>query len=130
MSAITSNVGATILPFPAPAIAGERRRYSSIEAGLTAVPCLVRDDLSPFQQLAGMLVENRDRQSLTPIEEAVAVQQLAGMDGVTAKEITATTGIKTKEIRQSVTVASSEVGGHMRLPLRPDVGPKRRFGRV
>ena len=90
-------------------IAGERRKYSSIEAGLTAVPCLVRDDLSPFQQLAGMLVENRDRQGLTPIEEAVAIQQLAGMDGVTAKEITATTGIKTKEIRQSVTVASSEV---------------------
>ncbi|HEX3980452.1 MAG TPA: ParB/RepB/Spo0J family partition protein [Acidimicrobiales bacterium] len=90
-------------------IAGERRKYSAIAAGLATIPVYVRDDLSPVHQVAGMLVENIGRDDLTPVEEAVAIQQLAGFDGVTQKDITAMTGIKAGKVRQALIVARSEV---------------------
>src|ERR1700728_2566614 len=62
-------------------VAGERRKYSAIKAGLSSIPVFVRDDLSPIHQLAGMLVENHDRDGLTPTAEAVAIAQLAGFAG-------------------------------------------------
>jgi ParB/RepB/Spo0J family partition protein len=90
-------------------IAGERRKYSAIAAGLATIPVYVRNDLSPVHQVAGMLVENIGRDDLTPVEEAVAIQQLAGFDGVTQKDITAMTGIKATKVRQALIVARSEV---------------------
>jgi ParB family chromosome partitioning protein len=90
-------------------IAGERRKYSAIAAGLATIPVYVRNDLSPAHQVAGMLVENIGRDDLTPVEEAVAIQQLAGFDGVTQKDITAMTGIKAGKVRQALVVARSEV---------------------
>ena len=90
-------------------IAGERRKYSAIAAGLATIPVYVRNDLSPVHQVAGMLVENIGRDDLTPVEEAVAIQQLAGFDGVTQKDITAMTGIKAGKVRQALIVARSEV---------------------
>jgi ParB family chromosome partitioning protein len=90
-------------------IAGERRKYSAIAAGLVTIPVFVRNDLSPVHQVAGMLVENIGRDDLTPVEEAVAIQQLAGFDGVTQKDITAMTGIKATKVRQALIVARSEV---------------------
>ena len=50
-------------------IAGERRKYSAIKAGLSTIPVFVRDDLSPVHQVAGMLVENHDREGLTPAKK-------------------------------------------------------------
>jgi ParB family chromosome partitioning protein len=90
-------------------IAGERRKYSAIKAGSTTIPVFVRDDLSDLHQVAGMLVENHDRDGLTPTEEAVAIQQLAGFDGVTQRDITAMTGIKAGEVRTALKVAGSLV---------------------
>ena len=83
-------------------IAGERRKYSAIKAGLATIPVFVRDDLSPVHQLAGMLVENHDREGLTPTEEAVAIQQLAGFEGVTQRDITTMTGIKAGDVRTAL----------------------------
>ncbi len=90
-------------------IAGERRKYSAMAAGLATIPVYVRNDLSAVHQVAGMLVENIGRDDLTPVEEAVAIQQLAGFDGVTQKDITAMTGIKAGKVRQALIVARSEV---------------------
>jgi ParB family chromosome partitioning protein len=90
-------------------IAGERRKYSAIKAGLSTIPVFVRDDLSPVHQVAGMLVENHDREGLTPTEEAVAIQQLAGFEGVTKRDITTMTGIKAGVVRTALKVAASEV---------------------
>ncbi|HVA06885.1 MAG TPA: ParB/RepB/Spo0J family partition protein, partial [Acidimicrobiales bacterium] len=90
-------------------IAGERRKYSAIKAGRSAIPVFVRDDLSPVHQLAGMLVENHERDGLTPTEEAVAIQQLAGFEGVTQRDITTMTGIKATEVRTALKVAASDV---------------------
>ena len=77
--------------------------------GWRPFPVFVRDDLSPVHQVAWMLVENHDREGLTPTEEAVAIQQLAGFEGVTQKDITAMTGIKAGVVRTALKVASSEV---------------------
>jgi len=90
-------------------IAGERRKYSAIKAGLSTIPVFVRDDLSPIHQVAGMLVENHDREGLTPTEEAVAIQQLAGFEGITQRDITTMTGIKAGVVRSALKVAASEV---------------------
>src|SRR5580658_1163774 len=90
-------------------IAGERRKYSAIKARLATIPVFVRDDLSPVHQLAGMLVENHDREGLTPTEEAVAIQQLAGFEGVSQRDITTMTGIKAGVVRTALKVAASEV---------------------
>jgi ParB/RepB/Spo0J family partition protein len=75
-------------------IAGERRKYSAIKAGLGTIPAFVRDDLSPVHQVASMLIENHDREGLTPTEEALAIQQLAGFEGISQNDITIMTGIK------------------------------------
>jgi ParB family chromosome partitioning protein len=90
-------------------IAGERRKYSAIEAGLDTIPVFVRRDLSDVQRLAGMLIENTDREGLTVIEEAVTLQRLAGFEGMTTKSVSALTGIKPAIIRHAVKVANSEV---------------------
>ena len=90
-------------------IAGERRKYSAIKAGLSIIPVFVRNDLSPVRQVAGMLVENHDREGLTPTEEAVAIQQMAGFVGVTQRDITTMTGIKAGVVRTALKVAASEV---------------------
>jgi ParB family chromosome partitioning protein len=90
-------------------IAGERRKYSAIKAGVATIPVFVRDDLSPVHQVASMLVENHDREGLTPTEEAVAIQQLAGFEGITQRDITTMTGIKAGVVRSALKVAASAV---------------------
>ena len=90
-------------------IAGERRKYSAIKAGLSTIPVFVRDDLSPVHLLAGMLVENHHREGLTPSEEAIAIAQLAGFEGITQREITTMTGIKAGVVHTALKVAASEV---------------------
>jgi ParB family transcriptional regulator, chromosome partitioning protein len=90
-------------------IAGERRKYSAIKAGLSTIPVFVRNDLSPVHQVASMLVENQDREGLTPTEEAIAIQQLAGFEGVSQRDITTMTGIRAGVVRTALKVAASEV---------------------
>jgi ParB family chromosome partitioning protein len=90
-------------------VAGERRKYSAIKAGLSTIPVFVRNDLSPIHRLAGMLVENHCREGLTPTEEAVAIAQLAGFEGTTQRDITTMTGIKAGVVRTALKVAASDV---------------------
>lgn len=57
-------------------IAGERRWRASMQAGLYEVPAVTRNELSLEQACAAALIENIQREDLTPIEEALAIQQL------------------------------------------------------
>ena len=50
-------------------VAGERRYRASRMAGLTTVPCIVRD-MTTAQQMEAALIENLQRQDLNAIEEA------------------------------------------------------------
>lgn len=57
-------------------IAGHRRVAAAREAGLTTVPCVVREDLVGPAAREAMLIENLHREDLTPVEEAQAFDQL------------------------------------------------------
>ncbi|MEW8078363.1 MAG: ParB/RepB/Spo0J family partition protein [Candidatus Thiodiazotropha endolucinida] len=57
-------------------IAGERRWRASMQAGLYDVPVVTRNELSPEQACALALIDNIQRENLTPIEEALSLQRL------------------------------------------------------
>jgi ParB/RepB/Spo0J family partition protein len=86
---------------------GHRRRQAAIDAGLAAVPCVVRDDYTTrdAEQVADMLAENLHRQDLTAVEEADGYAQLAAFDW-TAEQIAARVGRKTDRVRHGLAVAA------------------------
>lgn len=63
-------------------IAGERRLRAAIRAGLATVPALVRE-ADPAQRLELALIENLQREALTPLEEAEAYRHLIDDFGLT-----------------------------------------------
>jgi len=67
-------------------IAGERRWRAARVAGLSEVPVLVKD-VAPQEMLELALVENLQRSDLSPLEEALAFEQLAEDFGLTQAEI-------------------------------------------
>ncbi len=72
-------------------IAGERRWRASQIAGLTEVPVIVRE-IDDQVALAIGLIENIQRESLTPLEEANALQQLIEDFKMTHEEISHVVG--------------------------------------
>src|SRR5579875_3430838 len=72
-------------------IAGERRLRAAIRAGLTEVPVLVRES-APGERLELALIENLQRENLTPLEEAEAYRHLSEVYGMTQEEIAARVG--------------------------------------
>jgi ParB family chromosome partitioning protein len=67
-------------------IVGERRFRAAQRAGLEAVPVIVKD-ATDAQSLEMALVENIQREELTPIEEALAYRQLMEEFRLTQEEI-------------------------------------------
>jgi len=72
-------------------IAGERRWRAAILAGLEEVPVIVRE-IDDQVALAIGLIENIQRESLTPLEEAKALQQLIVDFKMTHEEISQVVG--------------------------------------
>lgn len=64
-------------------IAGHRRLQACKQAGTGAVPCFVLD-LTPLQQLEAMVTENCQREQLTVLEEADAIQGMLDLGATTA----------------------------------------------
>ena len=74
-------------------VVGERRYRACVLAGLKEVPCIVQDfDESTRQTVA--LVENIQRENLSPIEEALAYQQILDTDHITQSELAQRVGKK------------------------------------
>ena len=63
-------------------VAGERRYRAARLAGLTTVPCLVRD-LAEHEKMEAALIENLQREDLNPIEEAAGIRALMDKCGYT-----------------------------------------------
>lgn len=64
-------------------IAGHRRLAACKQAGIVAVPCFVLQ-LGPLQQLEAMVTENCQREQLTALEEADAIQGMLDLGATTA----------------------------------------------
>jgi ParB family transcriptional regulator, chromosome partitioning protein len=67
-------------------IAGERRWRAVKSLGWTTIPAIVRD-MNDAQTASAALIENLQREGLTPIEEAVAYQQLLELHGLTQESL-------------------------------------------
>ncbi|MGW0160286.1 ParB/RepB/Spo0J family partition protein [Mycobacterium sp. NPDC003323] len=72
-------------------VMGERRWRASQEAGLTAIPAIVRETADD-SMLRDALLENIHRAQLNPLEEAAAYQQLLDEFGVTHDELASRIG--------------------------------------
>lgn len=72
-------------------VAGERRVRAARLAGLERVPVIVRT-FSPEERLEIALIENLQRDDLTPIEEAKAFRQLMETRGLTQEQVAAKVG--------------------------------------
>lgn len=78
-------------------IAGERRLRGARQAGLSAVPCLVRE-ATEQQMLEWSLIENIQRSDLNPLERARAYRDYMDRFGLTQAQLAERTG----EARASV----------------------------
>jgi ParB family chromosome partitioning protein len=117
-------------------VMGERRWRAAQEAGLTAIPAIVRQTADD-SMLRDALLENIHRAQLNPLEEAAAYQQLLDEFGVTHDELAVRIGrsrpVITNMIRlmklpiavQRRVAAGVLSAGHARALLALEGGPER-----
>ena len=91
-------------------IAGERRLRASREAGLAAIPAIIRDT-DDDAMLRDALLENLHRADLNPLEEAAAYQQLLSDFGCTQDELARRIGRSRPQVSNTLRL----------LKLPPDV---------
>jgi len=82
-------------------IMGERRTRASREAGLTAIPAIVRETADE-DLLRDALLENLHRSELNPLEEASAYQQLLDDFGITQEELATRIGRSRPQISNTI----------------------------
>lgn len=83
-------------------VAGERRWRAAKLAGLRTVPAVIRERLGDADQLEFALVENLQRQDLTPLEEARAYEQLRTNLGLSQAEIAERVGMNRSTVANSL----------------------------
>ena len=83
-------------------ITGERRWRAAKQAGLRTVPAVIRERLQDSDQLELALVENLQRQDLTPLEEARAFEHLRTSLGLSQAEISARVGMSRSTVANSI----------------------------
>lgn len=72
-------------------IAGERRWRAARQAGLATIPAIIRN-MPNEMAIALALIENIQRENLSPMEEALALQRFHDEFGMTQQEIADTVG--------------------------------------
>ncbi|KUH94472.1 ParB/RepB/Spo0J family partition protein [Mycobacterium sp. IS-3022] len=127
--------GGTPGPIRYQLVMGERRWRAAQQAGLTAIPAIVRET-SDDGMLRDALLENIHRVQLNPLEEAAAYQQLLDEFGVTHDELASRIGrsrpLITNMIRllrlpiavQRRVAAGVLSAGHARALLALEGGPE------
>jgi ParB family chromosome partitioning protein len=89
-------------------LTGERRWRAARLAGLRTIPAVIRERLADGEQLEVALVENLQRQDLTPLEEARAFDDLR-----------TSLGLSQAEIAERVAMDRSTVANSLRLLKLP-----------
>ena len=82
-------------------IMGERRLRASREAGLAAIPAIVRETPDDAM-LRDALLENLHRQQLNPLEEAAAYQQLLEEFGATHEQLAERIGRSRSQVTNTI----------------------------
>ena len=82
-------------------VMGERRTRAAREAGLDAIPAVVRDTADE-SLLRDALLENLHRSELNPLEEASAYQQLLEDFGITQEELASRIGRSRPQISNTI----------------------------
>lgn len=82
-------------------IMGERRTRAAREAGLDAIPAIVRETADE-DLLRDALLENLHRSELNPLEEASAYQQLLDDFGITQEELATRIGRSRPQISNTI----------------------------
>ena len=88
-------------------VAGHRRTAAARKLGWPRVPCIIRRDMLPDEELLAMLVENGQRANLDPIEEARALKKLRDV------------GLSQADIARRVGLSTQTVGSRLALLLLP-----------
>jgi len=83
-------------------IAGERRFRASKLAGKLEIPAVIKDDLSEEEVLEFALIENIQRENLSPIEEALAYKNLMEVSSLSQEELAEKVGKKRSSISNSL----------------------------
>src|SRR3989475_11505801 len=121
-------------------IAGERRLRAAIAAGLEEVPVILRD-AAPAECLELALIENLQREDLSPLEEAEAYRHLIDEYGLTQEEIAQRVGKSRPAVANALRLlalpepvkAQVETGelsaGHARAVLSVDPAEQASFAR-
>ena len=89
-------------------IAGERRYLASKQAGLTTIPCIVRDEETDAGILLLQLLENDQREGVSPFEEADALRQLIDNMNVKKAEIAKVLGRDASWISMRLKIADAK----------------------
>ena len=86
-------------------VAGERRWRASRMAGLTEVPVIIRE-LSDQEVMEIALIENLQREDLSPIEEALGYKSLMDTYGFTQDDVAKTVGKSRSAVSNAVRLLS------------------------
>ena len=89
-------------------VAGERRWRAAKEAGLVAIPAVIKYGLSEAQELEIMVVENLQRKDVNPIEEASGFKLL--LDA----------GLRQEELAERLGKSQSHIANRLRLLELPE----------
>lgn len=89
-------------------IAGERRYLASKEAGLTTIPCIVRQEESDANIVLLQLLENDQRENVSPFEEADALRDLIENKDVKKSDIAKVLGRDSSWISMRLKIADAE----------------------
>jgi len=86
-------------------IAGERRYRAAVDAGISELPCVVRES-SDAEAMEIALVENLQRKDLTPLEEADGLKVLAETYGYTHEDMAEKLGKSRPSVTESLSLAT------------------------
>lgn len=86
-------------------IAGERRLRAAKKAGMESIPCIEKD-IKEEDALTLSLIENIQREDLTPVEEAKAYKQLIDEFDMTQKEIAEQVGKSRSSVANTLRILS------------------------
>jgi ParB/RepB/Spo0J family partition protein len=89
-------------------IAGGRRYAAALRAGLSTVPVVARSEESSRVRIL-QLVENLQRQDLSPIDEARAYQELIDLENLSPPMIAARLHLSAQHVRDRIRVLGDQV---------------------